>query len=47
MHVLIRVFKNAILVQVGQGMVHTFFDWVMVFDMIRPEDSVTVQSWQN
>jgi len=45
MHVLIRVFNAAILVQVGQGQLHTFYDWVMVLDMIRHDDSVTVQDY--
>jgi len=45
MHVLIRVFKNCILVQCGQGDVHTFYDWIMVLDLIRHEDDVTVQDY--
>lgn len=46
MNVIIRVFKNAILVQVGQGQIHTFYDWVMVLDLIQPEDTVFVQDYQ-
>lgn len=45
MHVLIRVFTNGILVQVGNGPIHTCYDWAMAWDFVRPEDTVSVQDW--
>lgn len=45
MIVIIRVFKNAILVSIGQGMVHTYYDWIMVLDLIRDNDTVIVQNY--
>lgn len=40
----ILVFPEAILVQVNDGMLHRFYDWIMVLDMIRYEDKVIVSN---
>lgn len=45
MTVVIRVFKNAVAIQVGQGNVHWMYDWTMVLDFIREDDTVFVQDY--
>jgi len=47
MVVIIRVFKEQISFQFGNGLVHYVYDWVMILDLIRDEDTVIIQSWQN
>jgi hypothetical protein len=47
MNVLIRVFRNEIAIQIGQGPVHWYCDWVMVLDLIRDDDTVVVQNYIN
>jgi hypothetical protein len=46
MTVSIMVFEFSILVRVGDGMLHRCYDWIMVFDFIRDEDTVTIQNYR-
>lgn len=43
MIVTVRVFRRSLLVQVGNGMWHRFYDWVMVLDFVRPDDTLFIQ----
>ena len=45
MNVVIRVFNYSIAIQVGNGPVHWYDDWIMVLDLIRPDDYVIVQDY--
>ena len=45
MNILIRVFNGGISMQIGNGLVHWYLDWVMVLDLIRPEDTIIIQNY--
>lgn len=44
MNIKIRVFESHILLNVNNGMSHIIYDWIMAFDFIRENDTVSVEN---